>query len=121
MRTPRKNTSHKSRALVEKIVNKIEGLKKPRKKFMISIIILFLSMPGRYTFKGMERYGDKCEKSYRLHFEQAFDFLRFNIELCQSKLSKHCILAFDPSYLPKSGKKTPHRGKFWSGCLGRWI
>ena len=102
---------------MEKIVNKIEGLKKPRKKFMISIIILFLSIRGRYTFKGMERYGEKCEKSYRLQFEQEFDFLKFNLELCKNNLSTHRILGFDPSYLPKSGKKTPHIGNFWSGCL----
>lgn len=106
---------------MEKIVNKIEGLKKPRKYFMISIIILYLSMRGRYTFKGMERYGEKCEKSYRLHFEKEFDFLDFNLQLCKNQLSTHCVLAFDPSYLPKSGKQTPHRGKFWSGCLGKAV
>lgn len=121
MRLLSKHASNKSKALVEKIVNKIEGLKKPRKYFMISIIILYLSMRGRYTFKGMERYGDKCEKSYRLHFEESFDFLGFNLELCKSQLSAHCVLAFDPSYLPKSGKQTPHRGKFWSGCLGKAV
>lgn len=115
------NASSKSKALAEKVVNKIEGLKKPRKNFMISIIILYLSMRGRYTFKGMERYGAKCEKSYRLHFEQGFDFLDFNLELCKSKCSGQRILVFDPSYLPKSGKKTPHRGKFWSGCLGKAV
>ena len=116
-----KNASNKSKALVEKIVNKIEGLKKPRKYFMISIIILYLSMRGRYTFKGLERYGDKCEKTYRLHFEQKFDFLSFNLEMSKTHLSKHCILVFDPSYLPKSGKQTPGKGKFWSGCLGRAV
>lgn len=121
MRLPTKNASNKSEALVEKIVNKIEGLKKPRKYFMISIITLYLSMRGRYTFKGMERYGDKCEKTYRLQFEKDFDFLEFNIELSEQHLSSHCILAFDPSYLPKSGNQTPHRGKFWSGCLGKAI
>lgn len=121
MRLRTTDVSNKSKALVEKIVNKMEGLKKPRKYFMISIIILFLSMRGRYTFKGMERYGDKCEKSYRLHFEQEFDFLQFNIELSKGYLSDHRTLAFDPSYLPKSGKHTPHRGKFWSGCLGRAV
>ncbi|MEK6481956.1 hypothetical protein WJR50_30730 [Catalinimonas sp. 4WD22] len=26
------------------------------------------------------------------------------------------IIAFDPSYLPKSGKHTPGAGYFWSGC-----
>lgn len=121
MRTPSKNASSKSKALVEKIVNKIEGLKKPRKYFMISIIILYLSMRGRYTFKGMERYGDKCEKTYRLQFEQEFDFLSFNVAMSKTHLSKHRILAFDPSYLPKSGKHTPGKGKFWSGCLGKAV
>ena len=78
-------------------------------------------MRGRYTFKGMERYGDRCEKTYRLQFEQKFDFLSFNLELSKIHLSEHCILVFDPSYLPKSGKQTPGKGRFWSGCLGRAV
>jgi len=96
------NASDKSQALVGKIINKIEGLTKPRKKFMISVIILFLLMLGRYTFKGMERYGSKCEKSYRLQFEQPFDFLSFNISLCKNEISEHCILAFDPASPPQA-------------------
>ncbi len=82
-------------------------------------MILFLSMRGRYNFKGMERYGSYSEKSYRLHFERTFDFLKFNMELHASDLSSNCIVAFDPSYLPKSGKHTPHKGTFYSGCLGK--
>ena len=121
MRLSTKDVSNKSKALVEKIVNKIEGLSKPRKYFIKSIIILYLSMRGRYTFKGMERYGNKCEKTYRLHFEQGFDFLQFNLELAKSHLSQHRIIVFDPSYLPKSGKHTPGKGKFWSGCLGKAV
>ncbi len=113
------NTSNKSKALVEKIVNKIEGLKKPRKYFMISIIILYLSMRGRYTFSGMERYGTKNEKTYRLQFEQGFDFLDFNLKLVKSHLSDQCALIFDPCYIPKSGKHTPGKGVFWSGSLKR--
>ena len=114
-----KHASNKSQALVEKIVNKIEGLKKPRKKFMISIIILYLSIRGRHTFKGMERYGDKNEKTYRLQFEQDFDFLSFNLKLANAYLSEHRVLIFDPCYLPKSGKHTHGKGKFWSSCLKR--
>jgi len=119
MRLQTKDASNKSNALVEKVINKIEGLKKPRKYFMISVIILYLSMRGRYTFKGMERYGEKCEKTYRLHFEEEFDFLAFNIALCQEHLSDHRVLIFDPCFVPKSGKHTPGKGKFWSGTLGR--
>ncbi len=110
-------TSNKSRTLIEKIVNNIEGLKKPRKKFMNSIIILYLSIRGRYTFKGLERYGDKSEKSYRLQFEKDFDFLGFNLELVNTYLSKSRVIIFDPCFVPKSGKHTYGKGKFWSGCL----
>ena len=121
MRIKTNNTSNESRTLVEKVINKMEGLKKPCKKFMVSIVVLFLSMRGRYTFQGMGRYGDLSEKSYRLHFESEFDFLDFNIKLCLEHLSSNRVLAFDPSYLPKSGKCTPGKGKYWSGCLGKAV
>ena len=121
MRIYTNNTSKESRTLVEKVVNKMEGLKKPCKKFMISTLVLFLSMRGRYTFQGMGRYGELSEKSYRLHFESGFDFLDFNIKLCLERLSSSRVLAFDPSYLPKSGKCTPGKGKYWSGCLGKAV
>jgi hypothetical protein len=29
------------------------------------------------------------------------------------------MIAFDPSYVPKSGKRTPGVGYFWSGCAGK--
>lgn len=121
MRLQTIKVSHKSKALVDKIVNKLSGLNKSRKIFFSSAIVLFLSMRGRHNFQGMERYGDYCEKSYRLHFEDDFDFMGFNIELCKSHLSNNLILAFDPSYLPKSGKETPHKGSFWSGIASRAI
>jgi len=121
MRLITKDVSHQSEALVSKILNKLEGLNKPRKYFMIHIMNLYMSIRGRYTFKGMSRYGHKCEKSYRLQFAEPFDYLSFNIELCLSQLSNDLLLAFDPSYLPKSGKHTPNLGKFWSGCLGKAV
>ena len=42
MRPFTKNASSKSKAIVEKIVNKLEGLKKPRKYFMIQFGIAIL-------------------------------------------------------------------------------
>ncbi len=29
------------------------------------------------------------------------------------------VIAFDPTYLPKSGKHSPYIDRFWSGCAGR--
>ncbi len=111
--------SFQSRTLVSNIVNKMQGMNNSRKQFIINLFMLYLSLRGRYTFKGMERYGSMCEKSYRLHFEQDFDFLGFNLELANAHLSCSLVLAIDPSYLPKSGKHTPHLAKFWNGCAGR--
>lgn len=116
-----KDVSRKSQALIDKILNKMQGLNKSRKLFFSSCLLLFLSLRGRYNFLGMERYGDYNEKSYRLQFEKDFDFLQFNLLLAQAELSNNLIIGFDPSYLPKSGKHTPHKGKFWSGCTGKSI
>ena len=110
-----------SEALLSKIVNKMEGLSKPRKNFIKTMLILYLSLRGRYTFKGMERYGDRCEKTFRLHFEQRFDFLDFNLELSKGHLSGDRLIVFDPCYLPKSGKSTAGVGKFFSGASARLI
>jgi hypothetical protein len=119
MRVPNHRTSSKSKALAGKIINKLEGVTKPSRNFFISTIILFLSMRGRYNFKGMQRYGRYNEMTYHNQFNKDFDFLSFNIELCKDQFEGPVILAFDPSYIPKSGKHTPHLGNYYSGSLGR--
>jgi DDE family transposase len=119
MRTLKNYASSKSQALTGKIVNKLDGVSKPCKRFFISVIVLFLSMRGRYNFKGMDRYGGHNEMTYHNQFKKGFDFLSFNVELCKDQFKGDVILAFDPSYIPKSGKHTPNIGYYYSGCLGR--
>ncbi|MBK8701873.1 MAG: hypothetical protein IPN29_20820 [Saprospiraceae bacterium] len=34
--------------------------------------------------------------------------------------SDELIIGFDPSFIPKSGKKTPEIGYFYSGCKGNY-
>ena len=67
----------------------------------------------------MERYGNYVESSYRVNFEQGFDFLSFNQYLIQQHCESELLIAMDASYLPKSGKKTYGRGKYWSGVAGQ--
>ena len=86
---------------------------------MQHILILFMGMRGRHNFLNMARYGSYSEQSYRHNFEQDFDFMRFNVELIEGSCSPHRIIAFDPSYIPKSGKHTDHLGWFWSGVSGK--
>jgi len=45
--------------------------------------------------------------------------LSFNATLAKSRLGTRFAIAFDPSYISKSGKCTPYLGRFWSGCAGK--
>ena len=116
MRTKHLDVFRKSEALVCAIIEQMGELNKSRKKFLVHIMILFLGLRGRYNFLGMARYGNNSEQTYRNNFEKAFDFLTFNSDLIRRCCSKELIVVFDPSYIPKSGKKTEHIGTFWSGC-----
>ena len=107
---------NKSEALIGAIIGKMSGLNKSRKKFMIRIFILYLGLRGRYNFLNMARYGDCSEQTYRNQFDKPFDFVEFNTAMIKTYCSRHLVNAFDPSYIPKSGKETEHLGKFWSGC-----
>lgn len=70
----------------------------------------------RVNFLQLGRYGQLGEQTYRNQFEERFPFREFNIELVKQHGSGQTILAFDPSYISKSGKHTPGPGYFWSGC-----
>jgi hypothetical protein len=99
-----------------KIIENNPILNLKRSKVLISIIFSFFSIKDKINFKQLERYGDFSEKTYRTHFEIVFDFLNFNKELILKHSSNQRVIAFDPSYIPKSGKHTPGCGKYWSGC-----
>ena len=91
------------------------GLNKARKDFILSVLWHILSIKGKVNFTQLGRFSPYCEQTHRIHFEQEFDFLPFNKFLCEQIIDKERILAFDPSYIPKSGKQTYGRGRFWSG------
>lgn len=68
----------------------------------------------------MGRYGQFSEQTYRNTFTKGnFDWFDFNQHLAKKVCTGSFLaLAVDPSYIPKSGKKTPWFGKFWSGAAG---
>jgi hypothetical protein len=83
------------------------------------ILLLFLSIKGKINFLQLSRFSGKCEQRFRYFFESSFNFLSFNKVLIESYVKGQTAIAFDPSYISKSGKKTPGVGYFWSGCSGR--
>ena len=98
------------------IVAKMPGLTKPRIDFMNHVLHLFLSLRSRINFLMLARHSHQyVESTYRLQFEQFHDFATMNTALVNQHGSGHFVWAFDASYLPKSGCKTPGVGKYWSG------
>ncbi len=49
--------------LIKIVLNKMTGLNKSRKRFIVDILLLYLSLRGRYNFLQMSREGSKDEKS----------------------------------------------------------
>lgn len=92
---------------------------KVKRKFLTEIFILFLSIKGRINFLQMERHGIFSERYYRLNFEKGHDLLALNLNMISCIEKGDFFLAFDPSFVPKSGKRTPGIGNYWSGCAGR--
>ena len=98
----------------------VTKITKSFKKVFKEIMKLFMAIPNRINFLQMGRYGSFSEQTYRNNFENKdFDWLKFNSHLATKVLTgKRKAIAIDPSYIPKSGHKTPWIGHFWSGQAG---
>jgi hypothetical protein len=113
----RENKSYKT--LIINTLDNISIFSKCRKAFICEVLVLFLSIKGRINFLQLARFGKFKEQRYRQQFEHSFNFLEFNKELALSHGGSRFVIAFDPSYINKSGKKTPGLGWYWSGCAGQ--
>lgn len=104
------------KTLTALILDKMPDIGKWQKNFMIHLMPLLLTIRGRHNFENLSRYGSFNEATYRARYEGKFAFECFNEQLILSMPKEERIIAFDPSYLPKSGKHTPGTSYFWSGC-----
>lgn len=108
------------KSTIAAMLQQMPNLNKCRRDFFTKTMLLFLSIRGRINFLQLARHTDKyVESTFRNNFEEEFDFCSLNRRLVDAYGSGHNILAFDPSYISKSGKHTPGTGKWWSGCAGR--
>lgn len=93
-------------------------------KLLMEILLLYVAIPRKMNFTQMGRYGSHCEQTYRSNFNRdrskSIDWMKFNLALSRQYLNLQGLLAIaiDPCFISKSGKNTPHIGKFWSGCAG---
>lgn len=103
---------------IKKTLNKMQNVNKRQYNFMLEIFGLYLSIKGRLNFLQFARFGKFYEQSYRNQFQNNFDFLEFNKRSILEHGSGHFTIAFDPSYISKSGNKTYGVAYFWSGVAG---
>ena len=104
-----------TRSLVKTILSDLDNISKPLGKFIINMCSQWWTIAGRYNFTNMSRYMTYSEQSIRNGYSRGFDFSSFNWELIKKNCSDELILAFDPSYIHKSGKHTEGLGYYWSG------
>ena len=95
----------------------VVNIHKPFEKTFMDTMKLFMAISDRINFLQLGRYGCFSEQTYRNLFEnETFDWFAFNASIISKHLTgKRKAIAVDPSYIPKSGKKTPWIGYFWSG------
>ena len=104
------------------VKNSAAKLTKSFEKILIEVIILYMVIPRKINFTQMERYGSHDEQTYRNNFgrkkSKSINWLKLNATLAKDFFDKreNWAIAIDPSYINKAGKKTPHIGRFWSGC-----
>jgi len=107
--------------IVAEILDRIDGITKPQRKFLLTLFATMLVTRTRLNFLNLSRHSSVNEKTYRRHFQKAFDFCGFNqSSIARGLPSAHTkIFAQDASFSRKSGKQTYGLDSFWNGCAAR--
>ena len=97
------------------------GLSQPVQRLVREVLMLLVIAPGRATFLNLSRYSRYDEKTFRRGFRREVHWAALNVAAIRAVAPAHHehVLAFDPSFIPKSGKHTPGLGRFWNSCTGR--
>jgi hypothetical protein len=103
------------------LLARLKGISKPQRKFLITLFTSMLIARGKLNFRNLSRYSEVSEKTYSRQFARPFGFVAFNREVINEAIGTESerIIAFDPSFVPKSGKKTYGLDYFWNGCHNR--
>jgi hypothetical protein len=106
--------------MAEKILNHFK-ISKPQRTFLVTLFTAILTTRGKINFRNLSRFSEVSEETYSRHYAKPFEFMAFNREVIDEALGKESerIVAYDPSFITKSGKKTYGVNSFWNGCHRR--
>ena len=105
-----------TRSCLEANISKISVVGAVRRRILAVLLPLFLTLPRRVNVTQLTLWGDWNETTYHNWLKKDLDLVSFNSDLIKEHGSGAHYVLFDPSFLNKSGKKTPSIGNFWSGC-----
>ncbi|MCB9354877.1 MAG: transposase [Lewinellaceae bacterium] len=100
------------------MIGELAGTAAVRRRILQTIFPLLLTLPQRNNFKQLARWGNRNEGTLHNWYRKELHLDLFNRSLIDKYSTGDCFVIFDPSYLPKSGKRTPCLGPFWSGQAG---
>ena len=107
--------------LFDSVLMRVKTPKKPQQKFLCHVMRLRLMLPGRVTFRHLSRYRPYHERTFARWLARDVDFVTLNYAAIVAVVpqSHEHILAFDPSFVPQSGKHTYGLDMFWYGAHSR--
>lgn len=111
--------------ILEQVLEQV-GIRKTQRAFLRVLLRLWLVIPGRINYANLARFSGKSEKTFRNWFRKPFDFMAVNsclVRMAQDAghLGKTLALVIDSSHIRKSGKHTPHVGKYWESKAGKAV
>jgi hypothetical protein len=112
----------KATSAFQTIVAKMPQVSKPVKGFLSQLVVVFLSLKGRYCFRNMSRWATFCEHTISRNFAKKFDFYLFEQQFIDSFLQgKKLIAVVDCSFVTKAGKATFGLDKFFSSTVKKAV
>ena len=107
--------------LFESVLLRWKITKQPQQKFLCHVMRLLLLLPGHVTFRHLSRYSAYHEKTFARWFARDFDVVSLNhAAIVETVAPSHeHVLAFDPSFVSKSGQRTYGLDMFWNGAHSR--
>lgn len=107
-----------TRESLSAMIGDLAGKAAVRRRILQTLFPLLLTMPWRANFKQQARWSGRNEGTIHNWFKTELELVDFQRSLIERYGSgSYCVL-FDPSYVPKSGKRSPGLGPFWSGQAG---
>lgn len=86
-----------------------------KRRILQTIIPLLFTLPQRHNMKQVSKWSGFNENTIHNWYGHQLDLCDFNSDLIDRHGSGDYVTIFDPSFMPKSGHKTPGIDRRWSG------